>query len=183
LLFAASISLIRARPYNDNDFRFFFLPPENCRRPCWQQIRPGATTVNEALNILEGVPWAADVVVNKQMISWTWGDESPLPVDTRLPGKMLISNNYIVAIAVPLNISFGDLQVLFGQPRWRSLGKFNRNVSVQFTYPQEYVTMSMRLECPMNLASFWYAQPEILLNSTSSTGQPYTSSLEFLKNC
>jgi len=183
IVFTVFISAIRARPYNDSDFRSFFLPAEDCMKPCWQGIRPGMTTISEAVMILEASAWAQNIVVDKRKISWLWQGEYPSTVDTDTPGTMYISNDRVAAIVVPINLAFGDLQVFFGQPRWRSSGKFNHNVSVQFTYPHEYLTMSVRLECPMNMVTFWNAQPEIVMNSMPSAGMPYTTNLEFLKNC
>ncbi len=183
IVFMSFISVIRARPYSDNDFRSFFLPPEDCLKPCWQGIRPGNTTINEAVMILETSAWAQNIVVDKRKISWLWRGNHPESVDTDTPGTMYISNNRIAAIIVPINVAFGDLQLFFGQPRWRSAGKFNHNVSVQFTYPHEYLTLSVRLECPMNIVSFWNAQPEIVINSMPAAGMPYTTNIEFLKNC
>ncbi len=183
IMFVAFISLIRVRPYNDTDFRSFFLSSEDCRKPCWQGIRPGITTIDEAVMILESAAWAQDVTVDKRSISWAWRGNHIPSIDIQTSGIMYISNNRVAAIIVPLNVAFGDFQLLFGQPRWRSAGKFNHNVSVQFTYPQEYLTLSVRLECPMNIASFWNAQPEIVLNGMPSAGMPYRTNLEFLKNC
>lgn len=183
IVFATCISMIRARPYNDSSFHSFFLPPEDCLKPCWQGIRPGTTSIDEAVTILETSAWAQNIMVDKRKVSWLWRGNHPESVDTHKPGTMFISNNRIVAIIIPINLTFGDLEVFFGQPRWRSAGKFNYDVSVQFTYPHEYLTLSVRLECPMNMVSFWNAQPEIVMNSMPTAGMPYTTNLEFLKNC
>src|SRR5690606_25048567 len=64
LLAALTIVLIRAQPYDDSDLRAFLTPPEGCPAPCFMGIRPGVTTVEEAIAILEGHEWVTNLVVD-----------------------------------------------------------------------------------------------------------------------
>jgi hypothetical protein len=57
LLFAACIGIIRAQPYDNSDLSAFLTPPEGCPMPCFMGIRPGVTTVEEAIAILEAHEW------------------------------------------------------------------------------------------------------------------------------
>ncbi len=53
ILFFAAAAVIRAQPYDDSELRAFLTPPEGCPAPCFMGIRPGVTTVEEAITILE----------------------------------------------------------------------------------------------------------------------------------
>jgi hypothetical protein len=53
LLFTAALAVIRAQPYDDHELRELLLPA-GCPAPCFMGIRPGVTTVEEAVKILEG---------------------------------------------------------------------------------------------------------------------------------
>ncbi len=61
LLFAACIGIIRAQPYDDSELRAFLTPPSGCAMPCFMGIRPGVTTADEAIAILEAHEWVSNV--------------------------------------------------------------------------------------------------------------------------
>jgi len=52
LAFSTLIFLIRAQTYDDVELRTFLTPPEGCSAPCFMGIRPGETTVGEAIALL-----------------------------------------------------------------------------------------------------------------------------------
>lgn len=52
-----SIALIRAQPYDAGPARALLLPPAGCSDlPCWQGMRPGVTTLDEAVRFFEQRP-------------------------------------------------------------------------------------------------------------------------------
>ncbi|MBA3869058.1 MAG: hypothetical protein H0X30_07885 [Anaerolineae bacterium] len=51
IIFTAVLLLIHARPYDDHELRELLLP-EGCPAPCFMGIRPGVTTMDEALKSL-----------------------------------------------------------------------------------------------------------------------------------
>ncbi len=181
-VFVLMIGVIRARPYDGGELRTFFLP-ENCRQPCWQQIRPGVTTVDEALAILQADTWVSQIERDNRGVNWFWSGRQPALVNADAPGVLLVHNDRVLSVRVQLNAAFGDLQLAFGQPDWTSAGKFRRAVRVQFTYPEDYLTLSLVLECPMSPDSFWRSHPEIALNHMRRVGVEYESNNQFLKRC
>ncbi len=64
VVFLLPVLLIRAQPYDDSDLRAFLTPPEDCPAPCFMDIRPGMTTAEEAVSILDAHPW---VLWNKKV--------------------------------------------------------------------------------------------------------------------
>ncbi len=182
VLFAVMIGLIRTRPYDSRDLRAFFAP-ENCNRPCWQNIQPGVTTIDEALTLLRADRWVSRVERSANQIHWSWSGQQPALVDSSVPGIMLIERQRVVAVSVQLNAGFGDLQLAFGQPRFTGAGKFSESVRIHFTYPAEHLTFVMQLVCPMGPASFWHSRPEVALNQQAVGGMHYDNHLRFLKWC
>jgi hypothetical protein len=79
LIFAAFIAAIRAQPYDDSELRAF-LTPEGCPAPCFMGIRPGVTTMEESLVILEGHEWVGDITPNYddeknlRKLGWKWAE-------------------------------------------------------------------------------------------------------------
>jgi hypothetical protein len=54
--FTAALMLVHAQPYDDHELRELLLP-DGCPAPCFMGIRPGVTTMDEALKILEASGW------------------------------------------------------------------------------------------------------------------------------
>jgi hypothetical protein len=81
LLFTTCIGLIRAQPYDDSDLRAFLTPPDGCPMPCFIGIRPGVTTADEAIALLQASERIAEMNVNLHpdsgeitSVRWTWSD-------------------------------------------------------------------------------------------------------------
>jgi len=105
LLFAGAIWLIRAQPYDDADLRAFLAPPDGCPAPCFMGIRPGVTTVEAAITILEAHEWVREVFITQAnrsqifRVEWQWSSSaSPVLEQERIPrsGGRLIADNGIV---------------------------------------------------------------------------------------
>src|SRR5215468_1742980 len=60
VLFATVPILAHAQPYDDHDLRKLLLP-EGCPAPCFMGIRPGVTTTDEAVKLLEKSGWAEHI--------------------------------------------------------------------------------------------------------------------------
>jgi hypothetical protein len=57
LLTAGLVGLIHTQFYDDTEVRDLLLPPATCPAPCFMGIRPGVTTYDEAVEILEAHSW------------------------------------------------------------------------------------------------------------------------------
>ena len=80
LLFSATLLLIHAQPYDDHELRELLLP-EGCLAPCLMGIRPGVTTMDEAVAILQANKWVAQIKKESNgfgdTIKWTWNNQIP----------------------------------------------------------------------------------------------------------
>src|ERR1051325_5942825 len=77
-LFSAALLLMRTQFYDDHDLRELLLP-EGCPAPCFMGIRPGVTTMDEAMRILEGSDWVASYEFDPKQgaLYIKWSPNSP----------------------------------------------------------------------------------------------------------
>jgi hypothetical protein len=130
LLVVLPIALIRAQPYDDSDLRAFLTPPEGCPAPCFTGIRPGVTTTEEAIAILEAHEWVASVgedyvktalsegkpVPLEPYIHWTWSGSQPNWIDSNLNSRFLDGDRQVYAINIDTHIRLGDILLTYGMP-------------------------------------------------------------------
>lgn len=182
LLFTIPILLIHARPYNDTELRDFLTPPEGCTAPCFMGIKPGVTTVDEAIEILQAHEWVAEVAstafnrLGMQRIEWRWrGDVSPLlePDDIPRSGGRLIANEGVVQYVEFLT------RIRTGEA-WLMLGKAQNYTSLLQTGgpiggpkpPNPISAIYSNLvfiawtDCPYQ-RNFWNARIEIIIAESS----------------
>ncbi len=153
--------LIRAQPYDDYDLRQLLLP-DNCPVPCSMGIRPGVTTMEEALAILKSNPWVSDLRQDAGTIRWTWSDRSPSIVDRNYPGYAQHSNvpdELCCVGSVKFNSHFtlGALYLLLGDPprtnRIRSPS--SNSVLVSISYIDQSIRLFTSIGCPINKPFYW----------------------------
>lgn len=118
LLFTLCIALIRVQPYDDSELRAFLTPPEGCPAPCFMGIRPGVTTMEEAVAILGF--YEPDEPVSQQ----TYRDNS-MGLAARYTSDSIVwhvsvgdscSPNYVYSIFSSTNIRLADFLLVAGVP-------------------------------------------------------------------
>lgn len=164
LLFAVCIALIRAQPYDDSELRAFLTPPEGCPAPCFMGIRPGVTTMEEAVAILKAHEWVTNYEYSGggNFLYWNLSDKAPIP-NFPLPGTL--SENYVSfrdntvqRIALPLALSVGEALLLFGLPS--NVYYADLRDAHSFTYITEYpeyhlLVTAFFYNCGFNRGMFW----------------------------
>jgi hypothetical protein len=123
ILFAACVALIRAQPYDDTQLRAFFTPSGNCPRPCFMGIRPGVSTVEEAMAILEAHDWIAGVnryeaTDGRGVTSLTaaWSGAQPDFIDSSEELWLGVEDNTVQGVFVSTRIPLARTWLLFGVP-------------------------------------------------------------------
>jgi hypothetical protein len=179
LLFTSVIGLIHARPYHDDSLQTFLTPTPDCPAPCWQGIRPGTTTVAEALDILESHRWIDHVIMTERygatrdgFISWAWGGEPPAPIDRRASGAMWVEDDIVRSVRIPTTIPFGALWLLFDRPQ---RGAFSLALDAQAidhvvihyaAYFDFKIVAWNEVSCPLRIADFWRTPMVIQFTNT-----------------
>jgi hypothetical protein len=179
--FVLALAASQAQP-GDGDLRVFLLPPEGCEAPCWQGIRPGVTTLDEAVALLEASPWVERAVVDTgtpfTFIYLKWNERAPAfarNVSPRLPLYMWARNGFIQLIVVPTLIPYGEVRSLFGTPSsglfavsgYRDSLTLGRRPNTRHTavYYDGRVIVDTRVYCPVSPALFWNAPVTISYSS------------------
>jgi len=92
----------------------FLIGDEDCRPPCWMGIIPGETLYDEAISIVEKLPFVNDrgfmrVSEDYQYIGWSNGEVRSVSI--------YLSNNIVEFINIGLEgINLGSVVALFGEP-------------------------------------------------------------------
>ncbi|RMF79982.1 MAG: hypothetical protein D6737_09660 [Chloroflexi bacterium] len=168
-----TIGLIRAQPHDDDGLDAFLAPSETCVLPCWQGIRPGETTMREAVAILRNHAWVESVNVDAGaliyglgFVTWTWNGQQPDFISDEI-SSIAIEESLVSQIIISTNVRFGELWLLQYAPR---LGQVN----VRATQSEHAVMfmpgtsrVSSFVTCPLSSRAFWNA-PVILRFSEPS---------------
>ncbi len=170
LLFAVCISLIQAQPYNSSELATTLLGDSACPQPCWHNIRPGHTTLDEALTLLAADSWVGQITRQGQRIEWSWTGQQPALVNASQPGWLTVDNQAVSAINIPTTVSMGDLYFLLGTPYWKSTHRSRSIAHVRLSYPREYLALTIVTQCPTTRSIFWLTRPDITLLSQPPTG-------------
>jgi hypothetical protein len=178
-LFAGLIGLVRAQSQHDLAWGDFLLPPKGCPMPCWQGIRPGVTTGEEAIVILQAHPWTRRVITgyyNAENHQGTivWAFNAPHPDGQIAPYQalLLVTQDVVSNITILTDIPFSAVYFLFGVPkieRWTVLGASLAS-GARIDHFAHYVDLGFSvyvpMNCPSGLAAAWGAQ------TTLQYGQP-----------
>ncbi len=173
VIFIALTLLIRAQPYDDRELRQLLLPA-GCPAPCFMGIRPGETSMEEALTILKSNQWIGDIRTHTGSIEWTWSDSSPHIIDRKYPGYAQHSNvpgEECCVGSFKFNSLFtlGDLYLLLGEPpRTNAIrGTTIHYALVSISYVDQSIRLFTSVDCPISREKFWQAQLETYIESKS----------------
>jgi hypothetical protein len=185
LIFAVCIGLIRAQPYDDSELRAFLTPPDGCPMPCFMGVRPGVTTADEAIAILEAHEWVEGTNFNQNAIFITqWTGLQPNFVETSYRSYQVnLREGVVSSIAVTTTISAADIQLLLGVPTFvqfsisELLSTSISHTMVRSFYSNNFLQFdASSLPCPLSVESFWKSYVTMLVLSEpdieSMTGMP-----------
>jgi hypothetical protein len=173
-VFFAAGAIIRAQPYDESELRAFLTPPEGCPAPCFMGIRPGVTTAEEAVAILEAHEWVGKVQqiirpnTDYSSIEWAWSDSRPLAVPQDGPNS-ITATSATYNIIFDNNISWGWIWLIFGKPDLVEYFEYPIDdfISYASVYSQHFMYMYFDVTCSMNSSSFWQANTTIIISNVS----------------
>ena len=177
LLFFLIIEMIRAPSYTPDDLQGVLLDMGDCQKPCWQQIRPGVTTVSEALSLLQKHGWIDEIMRNDELIEWTWSGQQSALIDGSQPGSLRIQGGVVVSVRMMMAVGVGDFALLLGYPYWHSTNRTSGHAEIGLNYPNEYLSLNIAITCPTTRAQFWLTHPQVELRSFPRSGVQFTTSL------
>ena len=142
--------------------RLSVIDPQKCPMPCWLGIRPGITTMTEAVRILHDSPYVDPnsiqpfgPSVNSISLQAEWHDPDQMISNVRAditklsviienePGRDLVK-----VILVHVNIRLGDFIMRFGSPSKSSIGRLpSGDLFYVFEYPALGLQYDTFLSC------------------------------------
>ncbi len=118
--FTAVLLIIRIQPYDDHELRQLLLP-EGCPAPCFMGIRPGITTMDEALVLLEKSGWITKTDIqsfsnNIGVIYFNWNNQTPKWIIGNMQGELMLTDKIVTTISIRTIFSLGETRILLGLP-------------------------------------------------------------------
>jgi hypothetical protein len=125
---------------------------------CFMGIRPGKTTVRDAVTLLRAHPWVADVHTRPpfSQATWTWSGGQPDYIDSTVPGTIMQREyNSVSWIRFRTRYRYGDVWLQLGTPQtgyaWRQPSSLLHGVY----YPAYSLLAINYIACPVHLNDFW----------------------------
>ncbi len=157
LLLTAVLLVIRSQPYDDRELREILLPTD-CPAPCFMGIRPGVTTMEEAVKLLEASGWVE--AIDKQNFPYEVKWKSNLPDQNRInserQNRVSFSNGIVSRIDLVINFKVGDIRLGFGRPDIEDVAHISMGA---FYYRGVYIDKGIFVEainfCPQSEIEIW----------------------------
>jgi hypothetical protein len=173
-IFAVVSLLIRAQPYDDSDLRALLLPSD-CESPCFMGIRPGITTMDEAVTLLEKHEWVKQVIRQGMIVHWFWNGREPAFLDgitaPSLSAVVINKQQVVGSMRLPTTLPAGFIYLLIGRPMSYRVDPSNHLTDVtsaHYLYVSiwfDVLAVSAAVECPTRLDTFWHESGELSLVS------------------
>ena len=165
--FALLAGILRAGATDDEGLRAFLLPPEDCPAPCWQGIRPGVSSADEAEMLLLKNAWVTAVNRASTHISWRWSGSQPAYIDANAQGILYLANERVATLSVGLSVPFGEIWTLLGVPHSAIMVRpVSRSTAYQIAnYSPLGVEIVSSLRCPARPAAFWAGETALRLGT------------------
>jgi hypothetical protein len=185
ILFALPIVLIRAQPYDDRVSRA--LIQENCPAPCFMRVRPGVTTMRDAVYLLQAHAWVAngregfsalvrnaviwDAALPRTVIGLRWSEAVPEWIDQAERGALTVEDREVLDISIATHLSMGEIILAFGEPDQSWFTRSNSTSGRRFGYIAWYATQRLLIStegfCP---ARHYYDYPVRVIFRPDSPG-------------
>ena len=189
-IFTVIMSFIRTQPYDNGDL-WTALMPQDCPKPCFMGIRPGITTVAEAMTLLKQNRWVREanwlgVSARDGSIEWNWNSSAP-PIFRfpRLPngnGDIFVSEGLVLDIAIMTRISPGELWLNWGEPGLVGIAPpylvagIKPFMAITTVYPDQGFWFSTSITCPY-YSKIWHNQLTIIHWADLNRYTPYRTFL------
>ncbi len=174
-LFATTIGLIRAQPYDDHGLRAFFMPPANCPQPCWQGISPGSTSGTDAYRLLNRQPWVdeIDLYIDLNALAWTWSGTHPAWINANERGVISIDGRGVQYIRIATTLTFADVWLAFGKPDRNRVRFTGLSAMTSLEHTAAYLGGSLYavgapMGCEFPMREYWERPVAIVLDNPNA---------------
>jgi hypothetical protein len=159
LAWAGVIGLIHAQPYQASSLNALLAPPQDCRMPCFLGIRPGITSFDHALELLQSHAWVADVRIDRAepyRVTWRWSGAQPALFDG-VAGGILYRDNYNMVTSIKLQtvVPYATVWFELGVPEMGYVIPQRRGMLHGIYYSEPNVYVINFTTCPAHLLTYW----------------------------
>lgn len=173
---------IVSQPVADDGLAELLLPPSGCPAPCFLGLRPGVTTVDEAVRILRSHPWVSEITaapVGSGTLRWIWnGQQPPILGHGARYGDIDIRDGQVTAIHILTPISFGTFWLVLGRPDRGTIGRSRVMPQSLQTHRAIYSDYGLELKTVISqnhdIQGFWNAAVEIIVMVDTATTYAYS---------
>ncbi len=171
LLLSIAMIIIRAQPYQENRALRALLAPEGCEMPCFMGIRPGVTTVDEALALLENNDWVTNVHTSQSGIVWDWTGKQPDFIRTDMQPTIIYDPRNLVDLlwlytSEPLGDMLITLPEAVNPPSGYSFLNKEGAAAWNISYTQDKLSFVIEISCDQ--WNVLYGQSAIVFASSIS---------------
>lgn len=134
----------------------------DCAIPCFMDVHPGTSTVDEAKSILEANQWVKKVNVSISslgfgILHWSWSGQQPDFINRNHNGLSQINNEIIDSILIRTHIRFGDIWLAYGAPE--------RGGADSLYHIADYPHYGFSIRTYTTCKDFWEAPVDIFIAS------------------
>jgi hypothetical protein len=183
LLLASIMGLIRTQPYDERK-PIAVLVPVTCRTPCFMGIRPGVTTIDQAILLLKQNDWVRQVIampneIHPNQVGWLWSENAPDYLEKGkdyFDGQLFLSTDRKVSgIGFDTTLKMGDIPPILGNPQQDGLivaGMViapdpRMNVIVELWFPAHHLAVSAIQSCPY-YTNFWKLAARVSISAVDA---------------
>jgi hypothetical protein len=191
VLLALSVVLMRAQPTEDESVSRFLTPDADCLALCLLGMRPGLTTVGQAMTLLRSHAWVSSALMNASGrgyadIEWQWSGQQPALIEASRPGRITfywdrdeddgrrrLDDMPIETVSIHTRIRIYEAESWFGLADTGTAAyRPDEDLGYSATYNNPYgmVDLSTVMPCPANLLTYWDARTRITLSSWRGMG-------------
>lgn len=164
ILFLLPIGLLRGQPYDSRMIASFLKTGTDCMIPCWEGIRPGTTTVTEALSILQSHPWITDVRGMGRQISWAWTGAQPAFIDSATRGSLSTFWDRVTSIKFATHLKSGDVLLSGEQPNAVAYIPLSGTHFITHIALYDQFMVYALMTCPLTTRAIWQQPADIIID-------------------
>jgi hypothetical protein len=155
-------------PYDDGGLGDLFAKAD-CVKLCFLDIRPGITTLGEALEKLGSSDWVTDMEIDAkaQLVSWQWTGQQPRALDADRRAVLEYNDNRVLRIHLFAHIPLAEVMLRWANSRLRvRFGTIGFRVSSQPITSIYYLGNGYVAATRLNCHNFWDSPTSIIVGAT-----------------
>jgi hypothetical protein len=202
VVFSLTVSANLALPFEDHQPAILLTEAENCLGACLMGIRPGTTTLGQAMASLQNHDWVDSVQLSASgagygQIRWIWSGRQPDVIDASRLGRITffwdqgesgereLTDTVIETVSMYTRVKMPSLQSWFGSPDAGAANFYHDGglaYTIAYHIPGGTLSLWSGIPCPVNLMSYWNAPTRITM-SIGRSNSKYIEPSEMVKIC